>query len=137
MGKSKLTTRQWKLYQTLKISKDYWITQKILYGFVKKFYSPWRKKGDFHNSKARIEMTRDIAVINNDPTIQKIILSGRRGIKIANRDEYKEWSTLKWMAVSRLIKKLKNKDEKARLDGQMKLIFKPSEERDYYETFEK
>ncbi len=82
-------------------------------------------------------ITNDVQKINESDVIQKIILSSSNGIKIASAEEYRVWSQNKWKSLKQQISRLAWKDHKARLDGQMKLVFGESMERDYYEAFVK
>lgn len=130
-----LTPRQWKLYELLKTTSDRWITQQEIYDILKDDYKGIEVGVNFHDSMARINITNDIQKINESQVIQKIILSTSNGIKIANEEEYRTYSINKWKSIKRMISRLAWKDNKAKLDGQMKLVFGDSMARDYYETF--
>ena len=132
-----LTPRQWKLYELLKGNSDLWMTQQEIYNILKDDYKGVEVGVNFHDSMARINITNDIQQINQSQVIQKIILSTGNGIKIANEEEYRTYSINKWKSLKRMISRLAWKDHKAKLDGQMKLIFGDSMARDYYETFVK
>ena len=132
-----LTPRQWKLYELLKGNSDRWMTQQEIYNILKDDYKGVEVGVNFHDSMARINITNDIQQINQSQVIQKIILSTGNGIKIANEEEYRTYSSNKWKSLKRMISRLAWKDHKAKLDGQMKLIFGDSMARDYYETFVK
>lgn len=131
----KLTPRQWKLYDLLKGTSDRWITQQEIYDILKEDYKGIEVGVNFHDSMARLNITNDIQKINESQVIQKIILSTSNGIKIANEEEYRTYSINKWKSLKRMISRLAWKDNKAKLDGQMKLVFGDSMARDYYETF--
>jgi hypothetical protein len=134
-----LSPRHWALYQLLKDNKDVWITEHFIYKKMKQFYKIFDYNSDnFHDSFARVKIGRDILDLNNSEKIQKIILSSGKGIKIADRKEYKRWSDLRWLSLKRMISRLVVKDKKFKLDGQMKLLFdENSEARNYYQTFSK
>ena len=132
-----LTTRQWKLYDYLKGTSDRWLTQQEIYDVLKDDYKGVEVGVNFHDSMARISITNDIQQINQSQVIQKIILSTSNGIKVANEEEYKTYSINKWKSLKRQLARLAWKDHKAKLDGQMKLVFGDSMARDYYETFVK
>lgn len=131
-----LTTRQWKLYELLKDNSDKWLTQREIYERLKDHYRKEEfDEANFHDSGVRYWQTLDIRRINESGVIQKIILSTPQGIKIANEEEYKEYSINRWKSIKGMIKRLAWKDHKAKLNGQMKLVFGDSMARDYFETF--
>jgi len=132
-----LTPRQWKLYELLKDNTHRWITQLEIQQTMKLEYPDYDGQQNFHDSGARLWITNDVQKINESDVIQKIILSSSNGIKIASADEYRVWSANKWKSLKQQLGRLAWKDHKARLDGQMKLVFGESMERDYYEAFVK
>ena len=132
-----LTPRQWRLYDLLKDNSHRWITQLEIQKTMASDYPDYDGQQNFHDCNARYDISEDIRKINESDVIQKIILSSSTGIKIANADEYRVWSQNKWKSLKQQISRLAWKDHKARLDGQMKLVFGESMERDYYEAFVK
>jgi hypothetical protein len=132
-----LTPRQWRLYDLLKDNTHRWITQLEIQRTMVSDYPDYDGQQNFHDSNARYDISEDIRKINESDVIQKIILSSSTGIKIASADEYRVWSQSKWKSLKQQISRLAWKDHKARLDGQMKLVFGESMERDYYEAFVK
>lgn len=131
-----LTPRQWKLYEFLKENTDKWLTQYEIVQILSDVYGKFT--GDsklFHDNNIRYDLTEDIRKINQSDVIQKIILSSGQGIKIADEEEYRVWSLRKWLSIKAMIKRLAWKDNKAKLNGQMKLVFGDSIARNYYETF--
>jgi len=132
-----LTPKQWRLYDLLKDNTHRWITQLEIQQTLKSEYPDYDGQQNFHDSGARLWITNDVQKINESDVIQKIILSSSQGIKIASAEEYRVWSQNKWKSLKQQISRLAWKDHKARLDGQMKLVFGESMERDYYEAFVK
>jgi hypothetical protein len=131
-----LMTRQWKLYEFLKANDDKWLTQHEIALGLKELYGAFGGEAiAFHDSDIRLRITEDIRALNNSDIIQKIILSSPKGIKIANEEEYREWSLSKWKSIKGMIRRLVGKDQKAKLNGQVKLVFGESVARDFYETF--
>lgn len=117
-----LTTRQWKLYNLLK-QQDGWITQKFIYDNMAEDYTHWvPEEINFHDSAARLEITKDVRDINNSD-LPRIVLSSQKGIKIASKEEYEKWSESKWISIKGMIKRLAYKDYKAGLDGQVRIQF--------------
>jgi hypothetical protein len=133
-----ITSRQWKLYEFLKICSDHFITQLDIYEGLKSSGAYPLFEGDykvFHDSATRKEIGLDIQHLNESDVIQKIILTNSNGVKIADEEEYKVYSLNRWKSIKGMIKRLAWKDNKAKLNGQMKLVFGDSMARDFYETF--
>jgi hypothetical protein len=136
MKEIKLNTRQWKVYHLLRDNSDKWLSQYEIVARLKEEYGEYTQDPKvFHDSIQRAVLTDDIRQINQSAYIQKIILSSSKGIKIANKEEYEVYSISRWKAIKRMISRLAWKDDKAKLNGQMKLVFGESMARDYYETF--
>ena len=134
MAKHKLLTpRQWNLYNFLKERGDEWTTQIDIAYALKDYYDVSFENDKFHDSKARLQITMDIRAINDSDVIQKIVISSQRGIKIANESEFDIYIRRELGAVIRRLSRVKRKAEKARLDGQTRIVFKS--ERDTIEAF--
>ena len=134
MAKHKLLTpRQWALYNFLKEQGDVWTMQIEIAYALKKFYDVSFENDKFHDSKARLQITMDIRAINDNDVIQKIIISSPRGIKIANEREFDQYISREMGAVLRRLSRAKRKVEKARMNGQTRVVFKS--ERDFIEAF--
>lgn len=126
---SELNSRQWALYNFLKDRGDEWTTQleaaaEIYTLSGGKYYGEWNgKETTFHDSRARMIMTFDIRAINESTVIQKIILSTKNGIKIANTKEFEKYIRGEIKAAVRKLYRAKQKAEKGKRDGQMRLVF--------------
>lgn len=130
---SELNSRQWALYNYLKERGDQWTFQEEIAYALKEWYCPVTN-GDFHNTPQRHIMTRDIRAINDSSVIQKIIISNpRRGIKIANEEEWQTAVKNEYISLFKRLKRIKTKERKGLLDGQTRLVFKA--ERDVIEAF--
>lgn len=136
---SQLNPRQWALYRFLKERGDQWTTQvqaavtlqKMYYGQI---YENWSgDPAEFHDSGARLQMTLDIRKINDSGVIQKVIISSRKGIKIANEEEFERYIRLEIGAAVRKLLRAKRKAAKGSLDGQMRFVF--NSERDTVKAF--
>ena len=138
--KSELTPRQWALYRFLKKRGDRWTYQTEVAKIIcsqsnGEYYSDWNgKPKDFHDSAARLQMTKDIRAINDSNVIQKIIISSPRGIKIANKSEFKKYIRKEIGAAVRRLMRAKRKAEKASRDGQSRITF-GAYERDVIKSF--
>ena len=129
---SELNTRQWALYNFLKEQGDEWTTQyEVAFALVEHYGKP--DKDNFHDSKARLQMTRDIRKINTSSVIQKVIISSPKGIKIANAEEFDRHVQKEIKAAIRKLLRAKQKAAKGQMDGQMRLTF--GAERDTIKAF--
>lgn len=127
-----MNKRQFALYNYLKEQGDKWTFQEeIARNLVEWYY--FKSGENFHNSNARLLMTKDIRAINDDPVIQKIIISSPRGIKLANETEFNAYIKGQYKSVFSKLKRIRQKERKASLDGQTRLVFKS--ERDCIEAF--
>lgn len=129
---SELNARQWRLYNLLKERGDTWTKQRELAELLPDLYHTERAQ-DFHDSGARLLMTKDIQVINKSDVIQKIIISGARGVKLANKEEARAYIAGKFSAVFHSLERVRKLERKAGLDGQTRLIF--GRERDIIKAY--
>ena len=126
-----LTTRQYNLYKYLKEQDDYKHLKEIveetgLYGEL--------PETDINNSTAIRTLKKDIRKLRESGVIQTVIFScTSRGVKIATKEEYKEYSEKKWKAIKKVIKLQALQDKKAGLDGQYRLVF--NQEKPIIEAF--
>ena len=87
-------------------------------------YMEWELKSsneecDFHDSNARMMITNDIRLINESGNFEKIIISGKRGIKIANQKEAEKYIANQYRAIFRRFKRLRVLSKKAEANGQI------------------
>jgi len=129
--KKELISRQWRLYDYLKEQDDYKHLKEIveetgLYGEL--------PETDINNSTAIRTLKKDIRKLRESGVIQTVIFScTSRGVKIATKEEYKEYSKSVWAAINRRAKLQALQDKKAGLDGQMRLVF--NQEKPVIEAF--
>lgn len=134
--KSELNARQWALYNYVKSMNDTWTTQ---YGVARAlsmldgYYTDFDNAEDFHDSPARMQMTKDIRAINDSGVIQKIIISSPKGIKLANKEEFDRYIRKEISAAVRRLMRAKRKAEKGSRDGQMRIVL--NSERDTVKAF--
>lgn len=129
---SELNARQWRLYRFLREQGDEWTLQRDIAAALPEFY-PIEAGQAFHDSGARLLMTRDISEINESGIIQKIIISGKKGVKLANKEEARQFIAGKYSAVFRSLARVRVLEQKAGLDGQARLVF--GRERGIIEAF--
>ena len=73
----------------------------------------------FHDSNARMMITNDIRLINESGNFEKIIISGKKGIKIANQEEAERYIGNQYRAIFRRFKRLRILAKKAEANGQI------------------
>ena len=129
-----LTPRQWKLYRYLKERGDEWTTQLDIACALSDYYDTKFDITKFHDSKARLQITMDIRALNDSETIQKIIMSSSKGVKIANRNEFNTYIGREINAAVRRLMRAKRKAEKGNRDGQMRIVL--GKERDHLQEKE-
>lgn len=121
---SELNARQWALYNFLRERGDAWTFQEDIAYALPQWYCPTGNE-DFHNTRERKIMTRDIQKINNSTIIQKIIISSPKyGVKLATESEWRENIKREYINVFNKLKRIRHKEKKGCLDGQMRLVFK-------------
>lgn len=129
--KSELNARQWALYNFLKNNPDCVFTQKEIAERLGGEYAADVK--DYHSSRARVLMTKDIREINNSDIIQKIIISNNHGVKLASREEFEKYINAEYAAIFRKLARTRKKAMKGGLNGQIRFTF--GNERDTVEAF--
>lgn len=122
MSKSVHQERRERLYSLL-LKEEGWVEQEeIATKMYPAYYSAW-DEGHFHDSNARVLMTDDIQNINEDPTFEKIIIYSTYGIKIATEEDIDGYLKSQYSAIFRKLKRIRNIERKAGLDGQIKADF--------------
>lgn len=122
---SELNSRQWALYEFLKERGDQWTTQYDTAKALKTIDGLYADidHEDFHNCNARYLMTADIRAINESSVIQKVIISSGKGIKIANKEEFKRYIQKERSAAIRRLMRVRIKERKGARDGQGRITF--------------
>lgn len=119
---SELNARQWRLYNQLKVRGDVWTKQRELAELLPDLY-PCERAEAFHDSGARLLMTKDIRAINKSDVIQKIIISSAQGVKLASKEEARAFIAGKYCTVFKSLERVRKMERKAGLDGQARLVF--------------
>lgn len=117
--KSRLTESQVILYEYLKFIGDRYISQYDIALALPDCYQYNGAPSDFHDSAARIAMTGDIRALNESPEIEKLIISNKNGVKIANAEESAAILQREHSAAVRKINRARTKAKKAGLDAQI------------------
>lgn len=140
-NKSELTPRQWELYRYLRDHSDEFTLlcrlAVAVKGYCKDTYELSEvissNGSEFHDSRPRKRLTHDIRAINNSSVIQKIIISTPKGVKLANKEEFRTYIASETNRLSRQFQRLKKKIAKGAADQQMRIVF--NSERDTIEAF--
>ena len=113
--------RQEILYNYLIERGDVWTTQEQIAYDLSHWYdvSTFAGSETFHDSKTRFDIGKDIKFINEDPTVDKLIISSPCGIKIATEQEAFRFISLEYASVFRRLKRVRNKEKKANLNNQV------------------
>ena len=119
---SELNARQWRLYNHLKEIGDAWEKQRDIARSLPELY-PITEGQPFHDSGARLLMTKDIQTINKSDIIQKIIISSSQGVKLANKEEARQFIAGRLASVIAALERVRKLERKAGLDGQLRLVF--------------
>lgn len=129
---NELNGRQWALYRFIKENGNNWMKLKDIASYLTEYYGTF--KGNWNNSKVRRTITRDIDVIERSGVIQKVIIKGYKGIKLAANEEeaIKYLKNYKFESLKSL-KKYWIAINKVSLDGQYRLV--SGKERDVIEAF--
>lgn len=131
---SELNNRQIALYNFLLQRNNVWTYQEDIAKALPDYYAPIEETTDYHNTRERHLMTKDIRVINDSDVIQKVIISNpNRGIKIATEAEWQECIKREYISVFNKLKRIRKKERKGALNNQTRLVFKS--ERDTIEAF--
>ena len=115
-----LNDRQKALYDYLVKQGDQWTKQEqVAYDLLEHYDIRTLCFGaDFHNSKARQLMTKDIQVINDSEDIQKVIISGAKGVKISTEQEFNKYIKRQYISVFKRLNRVRQKERKGSLNGQ-------------------
>ena len=127
-----LNTRQWKLYNLLKANGDQYIKQIEIARQLPEYYGEY-EADKFHDSQARMLMTKDIRAINEASIIQKVVISNSQGIKLSNEKEFDHYIRAEFGAIFRKLTRTRTKAGKAARNGQGRIVF--NSEREFVEAF--
>ena len=111
-----MNERQKALYEYLERLGDRWESQLDVALSLNHYYNTqgWAGVLDFHNCNARILMTNDIRDINESNEFEKIIISSKRGIKLANEQEFNKYISKQYAGVFRRLQRLRIKERKGK-----------------------
>lgn len=117
-----LNCRQRALYMLLLNNPETKFKQIDIAYTLDEYYPTDFEQSKFHDSTARVLMTRDIRTINESSEIQQIIIANKDGVKLASKAEFEKYISGEFAAIFRRLKRTRNKARKAGLDGQMQFV---------------
>lgn len=115
--------RKKELYEMLeKITLDAFVDQESIVDLMG-MYPPREPHQTFHNSTARRMLTRDIKEINEDPAYERIVISssGKKGVKLATREEALAFIVKNKMPCFRKLKRIAVLEDKLIRTGQINI----------------
>ena len=120
--KNKMNPRQWKLYEFLKEQNEFISIKEIM-----------NKLGLWDNRRL---LTRDLQVIKENPTINRILITNRKGIKFASTEQeaniYLEKEKIEILS---RFKRYFKQAKQIQLDNQTQIVW--NSEKDTIEVFKK
>ena len=90
---------------------------------------PTYTRSTYHNSTARRLLTRDIEAVNSSDKFEKIIVSGKYGIKLANENDFQKFLKSEFGEIFRKLRRVRtiagkgSKDQQIDLEGQIREAF--------------
>ena len=120
--------RQEALYSFLLSRGEKWTHTRQVTDSVN-LYPTYNPKHNYHDTGTRRLLTKDITEINNSSKYEKIIISGDRGIKLANEKEFENFlrhetkEALKKLNYCRRIARKGSADQQIDLEGRITETF--------------
>ena len=115
-----ITDRQRSLLDLLRENEDTYISQYEISQRLPNCYFYNEAPDKFHDSQARYRMTADIRTINSDNTVESIIISNSKGVKIATQEEFERRMELEFASIFRRLKRAYDKARKGAKNGQLR-----------------
>jgi len=117
-----MNERQQKLYQFLldKSSTNQYISKEEICYNLPKFYPRFEEKSNEHNSRSFALIRRDVRAINRSD-VEKIVVSSKKGYKIANKEEAIEFINKRFKRDLSSLKTNWNLKRKVGLNNQVKM----------------
>lgn len=117
-----ITNRQKALYNFLMEKGEEWTPQAEI---ARELYADYGnaecclEPKNYHDTTERILISDDIREINISPDFEKIIISNRKGIKIANETEFDRFINSQYWATVRKLSRIYKMAKKASRDNQI------------------
>lgn len=119
--------RQEALYDFLLARGDKWTSMEQTTDSIPMY--PTYTRSTYHNSTARRLLTRDIEAVNASEKFEKIIISGNKGIKLANENDFQKFLKTEFGEIFRKLKRVRliaskgGRDQQIDLEGQIREAF--------------
>ena len=119
--------RQEALYSFLLQRGDKWTSMEQTTDSISLY--PTYYTGTYHNSSARRLLTRDIEAVNSADKFEKIIISGSKGIKLANATEFERFIRAELSEIFKKLKRVRgivrkgSKNQQVDLEGKIRNAF--------------
>lgn len=115
------------LYSFLLARGDKWTSMEQTTDSIPMY--PTYTRSTYHNSTARRLLTRDIEAVNSSDKFEKIIVSGKYGIKLANENDFQKFLKSEFGEIFRKLKRVRtiarkgSRDQQLDLEGQIREAF--------------
>ncbi len=115
------------LYSFLLARGDKWTSMEQTTDSIPMY--PTYTRSIYHNSTARRLLTRDIEAVNSSDKFEKIIVSGKYGIKLANENDFQKFLKSEFKEIFAKLRRVRtiarkgSHDQQIDLEGQVKEAF--------------
>lgn len=115
------------LYSFLLARGDKWTSMEQTTDSIPMY--PTYTRSTYHNSTARRLLTRDIEAVNSSDKFEKIIVSGKYGIKLANENDFQKFLKSEFGEIFRKLRRVRtiarkgSRDQQLDLEGQIREAF--------------
>ena len=115
------------LYSFLLARGDKWTSMEQTTDSIPMY--PTYTRSTYHNSTARRLLTRDIEAVNSSDKFEKIIVSGKYGIKLANENDFQKFLKSEFGEIFRKLRRVRtiarkgSRDQQIDLEGQIREAF--------------
>lgn len=119
-----MNERQCKLYQTLEeISKtsQKWVAKEEICELLSTYYPRHIENNSEHNSSAYAKIRIDVREINKSDEVEKVIVSNKKGYKIATKEEAAKYIEKRFRRDLKALKLDWHLKKKCNLDGQLNI----------------
>lgn len=119
--------RQEALYDFLLARGDKWTSMEQTTDSIPMY--PTFTRSTYHNSTARRLLTRDIEAVNSADKFEKIIVSGKYGIKLANESDFQKFLKSEFKEIFAKLRRVRtiarkgSHDQQIDLEGQIRDAF--------------
>lgn len=117
-----LTSKQYRLYDFLQERGDQWSSRRLI---ATKLYlttlEDFKAYKGTNNCPIIRQVTKDIQTLRNNPEINKVIISGVNGVKIANAEEVAKWLDNRFISCMGELKRYYKDIDRLKRNGQYRV----------------